>query len=152
MIEVLQLLHSISDTSIRYSRSYYTRHLGKDELIPQFGHGIPESPLAQREWIWVAFSSSTDEPIAILAASPMHDVAMLNRIYATPSAPPSILLGILRKSLADIHSRGYLKYGVFLGLDSPVRGKLLKMVKLSGGKELDGAFTIAYGPTDIGRL
>lgn len=151
MIEVLQLLHSLSENSIRYSNSYYTRHLEKCESIPQFGHGIPESPLAQREWIWIAFNSKRDEPIAILAASPMHDVAMLNRMYATPSAPPSIFVGMLRKSLADIYSRGYSKWGVFIGLDSPVRGKLLRLVKKAGGKEIEGAFTLAYGPTDLGK-
>src|SRR6267378_3343097 len=150
VIEVLQLLHSLSDTNTRYSKSYYVRHLEKDEPIPQFGHGIPESPLAQREWIWIAFSSRDDEPVAILAASPMHDVAMLNRIYATPSAPTSVFVGILRKSLADIYSRGYLKWGVFIGIDSPVREKLLRLVKKDGGKEIEGAFTLAYGPTDIG--
>lgn len=151
MIEVLQLLHNLGETTARYSRSYYVRHLGRDEPIPQFGHGIPESPLAQRGWIWIAFSSSTDEPIAILAASPMHDVAMLNRMYATDSAPPSVFVGMLRKSLADIHSRGYIKWGVFIGMDSPVRAKLLRLVRKDGGKELEGTFTIAYGPTDVSR-
>ena len=149
MLEVLQLLHGITSNNTRYSRSYYVRHLEDDEPIPQFGHGIPDSPLAQRDWIWIAYSSNKDEPLAILMASPMHDVAMLNRIYATKAAPPSVFVGILRKSLADIHSRGYGKWGVFIGLESPVRSKLLRLVRKDGGKEIDGPFTLAYGPTDV---
>lgn len=151
MIEVLQLLHAMEQGSARYSSSYYCRHLDKHEEIPQFDHGILESPLAQRDWIWLAYSSKDDAPLAILSACPMHNVAMLLRAYAIPSAPKSVFVGLLRKSLADISSRGYTKYGVFLGKSNKFGKKLIRLVKRTGGEIIDDSFVLAMGPSDVSK-
>src|SRR6266436_6302711 len=117
MIEVLRLLHEMEHGSPRYSATYYVRSLDKYEPIPQFGHGIPDSPLSQKDWIWVAYSSLDDSPLAILVAAPMQQLAILVRAYGIPSAPKSIWLGLLRKSLADIYSRGYTMSVTMLSLE-----------------------------------
>ena len=150
MIEVLQLLHEIEQSAPRQSRSYYVRSLGPHEPIPlTSGTGIPDSPLAQRDWIWVAYSYLTTEPLAILIAAPMQGVAMLLRLYAIEIAPPSVFVGLFRKSLADILSRGYTKYGVFLNPKEKYATQLLRLVKKTGGETIPGEFTLVYGPTAI---
>jgi hypothetical protein len=152
MFEVIQLLRDINEVSTRYSRSYYVRHLDPDEPIPQFGHGIPESPLAQRDWIWISYSTKDDTPLAILLAAPVHNLAMLSRIYAKEGAPTSILVGLLRKSLADISNRGYTQYAVFLDKDQPVCMRLYDIATRAGAGELKGTHILVSGPTNIGRM
>ena len=109
MIEVLRLLHELGQENTRHSATYYVRHLDKNEELPQFGHGFPDSPLMQKDWIWIAYSIKDDSPLAIIIAAPTQGVAMLLRAYGTSSSPVSVFVGLLRKSLADIYSRGYTK-------------------------------------------
>lgn len=150
MIEVLRLLHELEQGTPRYSKSYYCRHLDKNEEIPQFGHGIPDSPLSQRDWVWVALSSKDDSPLAILVAAPAQGLAYLMRIYAIKDAPRSVFVGLLRKSLADIHSRGYTKYLTTLSLDRPEEAKLARLIEKAGGSKVTVA-TLYQGDTDISR-
>ena len=150
MIEVLRLLHDMEQSATRYSNSYYCRCLDKTESIPQFGHGIPDSPLSQRDWIWIAYSSTTDEPLAILVASPMQQVAILVRAYGIPSAPRSVFLGLLRKCLADILSRGYTRYVTMLSLERKEEAKLARLVIKAGGSKV-GNCTLFTGETDISK-
>jgi hypothetical protein len=152
MIEILRELHALSNNATRYSRSYYVRHLESYESIPLTeGHGIPDSPLCQKDWIWVAYSSKDDNPLAILIGAPMQGIAMWLRIFATEAAPTSIFTGVLRKALADVNSRGYVKYGVFLNPKEKYAEKLLRLVKKAGGETIPGEFTLVYGPTDISK-
>lgn len=151
MIEVLRLLHELEQSNSRFSTTYYVRHLDKLEPIPQFDHGIPESPLANREWIWVAYSTKDDSPLAILLAAPIHNVAMLLRAYATEVAPKSIWVGLFRKSLADILSRGYTTYAVWLSPKRKHEVKLARLIEKVGGIKLDHDITLYHGPTDISR-
>lgn len=149
MIEVLRLLHELEQSNSRFSTTYYVRHLDKLEPIPQFDHGIPESPLANREWIWVAYSTKDDSPLAILLAAPIHNVAMLLRAYATEVAPKSIWVGLFRKSLADILSRGYSQYAVFLDMNTEICRKLHSIALKAGATEINGSHAFITGPTDI---
>lgn len=149
MIEILQLLHACSQTSTRYSRSYYVRHLEADEALPQFGHGIPESNLLQREWIWIAFDERDNNPVAILVAAPTQGIVNLLRIYAIKEAKRSVLPGLLRKSLADMLSRGYTTYAVYLCPDRVEESVLARIVTKAGGKESGGLHSLYYGPTEI---
>ena len=150
MIEVLRLLHEMGQDATRYSSSYYCRSLDKHEPIPQFGHGIPDSPLSQRDWIWIAYSSTTDEPLAILVAAPMQQVAILVRAYGIPSAPNSVFLGLLRKCLADILSRGYTRYVTMLSLERKEEAKLARLVIKAGGIRVSDC-TLFTGPADISK-
>lgn len=150
MIEVLRLLHEMETSAPRHSGSYYVRSLDRNEDIPQFGHDIINSPLAQRDWIWIAFSSLTDEPLALIAASPMHGVAMFVRAYAIDKAPRSVFVGLFRKSLADIHKRGYTQYAAYLDLSRPEEAKIARLVRKAGGLE-KGNQTLFHGSTDISR-
>lgn len=150
MIEVLRLLHELEQGTSRYSTSYYCRSLDKTEPIPQFGHGFPDSPLSQRDWVWVAYSSKDDSPLAIIIAAPTQGLAFLMRIYATKDAPRSVFVGLLRKSLADIHSRGYHKYVTNLSLDRPKEAKLARVIERAGGSKVTVA-TVYQGNTDINR-
>lgn len=149
MIEVLHLLHSLEQASTRYSRSYYVRHLDKGETLPDFGHGIPESPLLNREWIWIAFSSKADTPIALIMGAPMQGIAWLMRAYATPYTQTSVFVGLLRKSLADIHSRGYTRYATFLS-PSRVEIKIARLIEKAGGTKVD-TLEAYHGNTDISK-
>lgn len=150
MIEVLQLLHNLSSHSTRYSATYYVRHLDKDEPVP-LECGIPDSNLIQRDWIWVAYSSTTDQPLAILVAAPCQGLAFLMRMYGTEASTTSVWVGLLRKSMADMYSRGYTKYAVPLSLSKPIEAKLARIIKRAGGSEA-GEHVIFHGPTDIGKL
>jgi hypothetical protein len=150
MIEVLRLLHETAQANSRYSRSYYVRHLYETEPIPQFGHGIPDSPLAQRDWVWVAYDYSTDKPIAILVAAPMQGIAYLMRLYAIETVTKSPLPGLLRKSLADISNRGYTRFAVSLSMDREEERKLARLIEKAGGEKVS-SFIMYQGPTDIGK-
>jgi len=152
MIEVLRLLHEIEQGSARYSTSYYVRSLDKNENIPQFGHGIPDSLLCQREWIWIAYSSKDDSPLAMIAAAPIQNIAMLVRAYAIPSVRTQVMLGLLRKSLADILARGYTQYAIFLDKSRTSEAKLLRIATRAGAKQVGGNHIMVSGPTNIGRL
>lgn len=143
MIEVLRLLHELEQSNSRFSTSYYVRHLDKLEPIPQFGHDIPDSPLSQKDWVWVAYTSNNDQPAAILIAAPVQGVAFLMRAYATDSAPSSIFVGLLRKVLADIHSRGYTKYITFLSTDRKEEAKLARLVIRAGGAKVGDCTLLA---------
>lgn len=149
MIEALRLLHELSDTLSTKCGSYTIRHLYPDEPIPQFGHGFPSSPLQQPEWVWIAERDST--PLAILITAPMQGVVMLLRIYVKDNSPNSILVGLFRKSLADMYSRGYTKYVVFLDKDQPECKKLLKIATKAGATVVEGNHILASGPVDIGE-
>lgn len=148
MIEVLRLLHEMEQGSARYSTSYYCRHLDKYEEVPQFGHGFPDSPLSQKDWMWVAYSSKDDTPLAIIIAAPTQNLAFLMRAYAISTAPKSVFVGLLRKSLADISSRGYTKYVTSLSLDRPQEAKLARLIEKAGGSKVTVA-TMYQGDTDI---
>jgi len=148
VIEVLRLLNAIGQDVPRHSWGYYTRHLDPKESIPQFGHGIPDHPLVDREWIWIAYKSSNDQPVALIAAAPYAGVAMLMRIYATEDAPKSVFVGMLRKSLADIRARGYNGYITYLSPEKEREVGLSKMVMRAGGQRLDSAI-LYCGSTDI---
>ena len=154
MIEVLRLLNEVSQGSSRYSHSYYCRTLDKHEPLPQIGHGIPDGPLIMKDWVWVAYSSFDDKPVAIIIASPMQGIAFLMRIYAIPSIKGGVLLGLLRKTLADLLSRGYTRYATCL---SEVKvgsneARLFRLIKKAGGRKIEGGMALFDGPTDIGRL
>lgn len=151
MMNALLLLHELEQGSARYSKSYYVRSLTEREEIPQFGHGIAEIPMMDKEWIWVGYSYSTDEPIAILVAAPMQGVAMLLRLFVKDSASSHVLVGLFRKSLADICNRGYTRYAVFLGDDNKAKAKLLRLVNKAGGEVIPGTFIMAHGPSDISK-
>jgi hypothetical protein len=146
MIAVLTGLQEQLASIPRRGGSYYVRHLDKNEPIPQFGHGLLESPLVNKEWIWVAYSLSSSKPLAILSAAPVHNFALLYRIYAINGTP---ILGLLRKSLEDISLRGYTSYGVFLDSKQKECQKLLRIVKKAGGRVAADGHYLAYGPTQI---
>lgn len=149
MIEALRLLHELSDTLATKCGSYTVRHLYKDEPLPQFGHGIPTSPFQQSEWIWIA--EVGNQPVAILITSPMQGSVMLLRIYATKASPKGVMVGLFRKSLADMQSRGYTQYGVFLDRDQGECKKLLKIAIKAGAKVVEGNHVLVTGPTDLGK-
>ncbi len=147
MIEALKLLHELSESLSSRCGTYSIRHLYPDEPIPQFGHDFPSSPLQQPEWVWIA--EKLDQPIAILITSPMQGVVMLLRIYVTNNAPKSTLLSLFRKSLADMQSRGYTQYAVFLDRDQAQCKKLLKIATKAGAKVIEGNHVLVAGPIDI---
>lgn len=151
MIEILRLLNGVSLSTSRYSKGYYVRCLDKYDLIPQFAKEELSHPLVNKEWLWVAFSSNNDQPLAMLAAAPMIGVASLLRIYATPSVNKSILVGLLRKVLADCLARGYTRYATYLDLNREVEAKLSRIILKAGGRS-HGALSLFDGPTDIGEL
>ena len=151
MIEVLRLLHELDQENTRHSTTYYVRHLDRSEELPQFGHGFPDSPLMQKDWIWIAYSNRDDTPLAIIIAAPTQGVAMLLRAYAIPDAPITVFVGLLRKSLADIYSRGYTKYALYLSTSRPEEAKLARLVRRSGGAEMGSAISLFMGNTDIGK-
>lgn len=144
MIEVLKLINSLSDSQEAICGNYTVRHLTKDEPLPLFGHGYEDSPLLQREWIWIAEVRGL--PIALLIAAPCQHLAYLMRIFATKSAPRDVFVGLLRKSLADILSRGYTNFIVGLDLDRPEEAKLGRIVTKAGGKLL-GKVSMFLGET-----
>lgn len=151
MIEVLRLLNAIESGNIpSYSASHYVRHLEKEEYLPDTGSGLSESPLLQKDWIWVAYCSRTDKPLASLVAAPMQGIAMLLRINAIDSAPKSILVGLLRKSLADMKKRGYNLFATPLSLDRAEESQLARIIIKVGGVEA-GSYTLFQGPTEIGK-
>jgi len=151
MVEVLQLLRQLGERSQRYCGPYYVRTLEDDEPIPQFGHGIPNSYLISRKWTWLAVSSDTFQPLAILFAAPTLNFVTLLRIYATNTAPRSILLGLFRKSLADIHQRGYTHFIVYLSEDTEVEKGLARLVKRIGGTVMKPVCKVHTGLTDVGK-
>jgi len=150
MIEVLRLLHEMEQGSSRCSTSYYCRCLDKNESIPQFGHGIPDSPLSQKDWIWIAYSSKDDSPLALIAAAPIQGIALLVRAYGIHSSSKSIFLGLLRKCLADIYSRGYTRYITMLSLERKEEVKLARLVIKAGGSKVNEC-TLFTGPTNIAK-
>jgi hypothetical protein len=152
MIEILQLLHRQNSLAPSYHGSFYIRLLDKDEPLPQFGHGIPNGPLLQRDWIWIAYRISTDEPVAMLTAAPAHGIVILLRIYEIKGGPRAAMLALLRRSLADMKERGYTRYVTFLDLERDPELKLIEIAKLAGATVEGGNHNMVTGPTDIGRL
>jgi len=147
MIEVLQLLNEVLQNTPTIYSNHTIRHLDKDEPLPQFGHGYPDSPLLQREWIWLAYRRL--EPVAILIAAPAQGMAHLMRIYVKDYAPPFILVALLRKVFADIRSRGYNRYCVFLDDNQQECKDLRRLVIKAGGEAHPSTHTLLYGDTGI---
>lgn len=147
MIEALKLLHELSDTLTIDCGPFTVRHLYKDEPLPQFGHGIPTSPLQQNEWIWIA--EMYNDPVGILVACPMQGIAFLMRIYAIKGAPKSILVGLFRKALADIYSRGYTSYATYLDESRPEEASLIRIARRAGATVVNSKHVAVGGPTDI---
>lgn len=145
MIEVLQLLNALSDTSTSNCGDYSVSHLSKGDPLPEIGHGYEDTPLLQKEWIWVAKVGW--KPVAILIAAPCQNFATLLRIYATKEAPRSVFVGLLRKVLADIYSRGYSRFLVSLDLERTEEARLARIIKRAGSKEL-GKLTYFTGSTE----
>lgn len=151
MIEVLRLLHAQAEATPAYCGSYYVRHLYSDESLPAFEKVLIDSPLIQRDWIWVAYHRYTEIPLAILIACPCQGVALLCRIHAIKTAPKSILVGLLRKSLADILGRGYTRYAVYLDPNREAESSLIDIAKKSGAVNMGGSHVMLCGSTDTGR-
>lgn len=152
MLEALQLLNSMTvENGVRDFGSYYVRALDKGEHVPQFdkGSGIGNGYLVQRDWIWVAFAKADDKPLGLLAAAPVHGIAMLLRVYAINRKAKSITPGLLRKSLEDMAKRGYSRYMVCLGLQKPNERKLLAIAKKAGATQVEDGVVLLEGPTDI---
>jgi hypothetical protein len=149
MIEILRMLNNISQGMPRQSSTYYVRSLDRYDTIPPFAAKDFPSPLTMKEWIWVAFSSTTDQPLALIAACPMHGVAFLVRVNAISSAPRSVFVGLLRKLLADLLSRGYTQYAVCLSSERETEAKLIDILKKAGGRVIQEKLTFYTGPTDI---
>lgn len=100
-------------------------------------------------WTWVVASSTGIE--SCLLAAPCHGLAMLVRICSLPSASPYTIAKLLRRSLTDIHDRGYNGYFTCLDPDNPMEAKLISIVKHSGGINASKGILLA-GKTDIGGL
>lgn len=149
MIEVLRLLNEVSQGMARQSSTYYVRCLDKYDSIPYFAIADFPSPLTMKDWIWVAYSSTNDQPLALIAACPMHGVAFLVRMSATPSASKAVFVGLLRKLLADLLSRGYTQYAVCLSNDKKAEVKLTTILKKAGGRAIQSNLTFFSGPTDV---
>ena len=152
MIEVLRLLNEVSQGMARHSSSYYVKSLDKYDPIPSFARADFPSHLTMKEWIWVAYSSTNDQPVALIAACPMHGLAFLVRMSAIDDAPRSVFVGLLRKILADCLSRGYTRYAVCLSGERDVERQLASIVVKAGGRVVQRDMTFYDGPTDIGRL
>lgn len=151
MIEILRMLNSMSLDTPRKSGNYYFRPLDKYDHLPSFTNHELDHPLADREWIWAAFSLEDDKIIALLATAPMLGVVTLLRIYAISSVNRAVLVGLLRKTLADSLARGYTRYATYLDLNREVERKLSSVVLKAGGISR-GALSLFDGPTDIGAL
>lgn len=133
MIEVLKLLHAMTDLSITDCGGYTVRHLTPEERLLDFGHGYPDTPLTQKEWIWIAEVHET--PVAVIIAAPTQGIVQVLRIYATKEAPKTVFVGLLRKFLADIRSRGYAKFLVFLSSERDEERRIARIITKAGGSK-----------------
>lgn len=143
MIEALLLLNALSEDLPHHCGDYSISILG-DASLPNFGHGYEDSPLLQRDWIWVAKVGW--KPVALLIAAPTQGLVTLMRIYATKEAPKSVFVGLLRKCLVDVRGRGYTQFLVSLELERKAEAKLASILRKAGAKEL-GKFTYFLGDT-----
>lgn len=153
MLDILRMLNESMGLKTDHPRicgSYYVRPLDKDEPLPDFNHGLPDTPLTQKEWIWVAFGARDNKPLALIAAAPLHGIVLLVRIYAIDSAPTSIAVGMLRKLLADSKDRGYTRYALHLDLRLDNEARLARIVLKSGGSKVS-EHTLFHGPIEPGR-
>jgi len=149
MLEVLQLLHQQSESIPAYCGSYYIRTLIKGEALPDLGQQIPDSHLIQHDWIWLAYNRYNDKPVAMFVTAPAHGIVILLRIYAIKSAPKTVLVGLFRKSLAAMSSRGYTRYASFLDESRPAEASLIDILKKAGGISAGGCHIMVTGPTAI---
>jgi hypothetical protein len=153
MVEALRMLKRMADAMPSHSGSYYVSHLNEGDQIPQFGHGLPDHLLIDRKWIWIAYQG--DQSVALLAAVPCHNISLITRIYAIKEAPRAVLVGLLRKALADMLNRGYTRYAAYLDADGPEDGiaaKLLRVIKKAKGEQVGGKHIFVAGPTDLEGL
>ena len=149
MLEVLQLLHAQSSSIPTYHGSYYIRNLDKDEPLPNLGQEIPNSNLVQPEWIWLAYNRYDDKPLAMLVTAPAHGIVMLLRIYSVKVAPKSVMVGLLRRSLAAMSSRGYTRWVSFLDEARATEASLIDIAIKAGATSAGGKHIMLTGPTDI---
>lgn len=153
MLDILRMLSEAQGIKIDHPRlcgSFYVRSLDKDDPLPDFSHSLPDTPLTQKEWIWVAFGARDNKPLGLIAAAPLHGIVLLVRIYAIDEAPKSIAVGMLRKVLADCKDRGYTRYALHLDLRLDNEARLARIVKKAGGSEIS-SHTLFHGPIEPGR-
>lgn len=153
MLDVLQMLNEAMGLKADHPRicgSFYVRSLDKDDSLPPFNHGLPDTPLTQKDWIWVAFREKDNKPLGLIAAAPLHGIVLLVRIYAIEEAPKAIAVGMLRKVLADSSARGYTRYALHLDLSLDNEARLARIVLKSGGSEISKQ-TLFHGPIEPGR-
>jgi len=145
MLDVMQLLSDLEAQAPNAS-SYYVRTLEPYEKLPE-GIGYPDAP--QKEWVWVAFSKLDHSPLATLITAPCQGLVFILRVHAYKSYRSTVLVGLLRKALADMKARGYAKYAVALSVNRKEERQLGSIIKRAGGTEEPETFTLFHGPTDI---
>lgn len=106
-------------------------------------------PYLDPVWTWIV--EDNGNIMAVLISAPGPGIAILLRIMSLPSSPLSVIVALLRKSLTDMHKRGYHAYLVCLDKDRPLEAKLARIAIKSGGLVLAKG-TLISGKTDIGRL
>lgn len=146
MIDLLATLQRMESRVSKRSGEIIVRSLSVGEPLPALPHGLPDLPCIQREWIWVA-GKVDEEPMAMLVAAPVHNLAFLSRLVTGDCATAAVLVPLFRKALADMHLRGYTGYVVCLG-DNPTEQRLARIAKKAGATVIDPHCTMLTGPTE----
>lgn len=103
----------------------------------------PEDLPPDPRYTWVAIRDA--EIVGVLIAGELQRMLLLIRIAATPSAPPTTSMLLLRRAFSDARRRGLLGYLTFLSDSAAAEVKLMRIVQRGHGSLLPSSGVWAYG-------
>jgi hypothetical protein len=119
------------------------RNLAPSERLPSVVvTGFEQLPIDE-SWCWHAIHEGTI--IGTLVCAPAHGVVLLLRLAIHPSAPKHAFRALLRTMFRDTHARGYVGYIALLGPTREREGRMLKILRHIGGKQMLEPVVLIHG-------
>jgi hypothetical protein len=135
---------SMPGTVLEMLMATRARQLQPEERLPPEVRFSMDGLVLDPEWVWVVEEGGQVQ--AALMAMHGHQVAVLMRLAARPTAHLSVLVPLFRKMFKDLRDRGIQAYVVMLDTRVPTEAKLGEVAKRMGAVELDDSCTVMAGP------
>lgn len=113
-----------------------------EELPPELRTGY-ETCQCDPNWIWIAEHEGI--PMAIFVTAPAHVAVILIVLRAIDSAPKSAIYMLLRHAFAEIASRGYNGYAIWLDPTMVLEQRFMGIIRKIGGNERPERQVLWYG-------
>ncbi len=105
-----------------------------DRFPPELHVGFDLLGRLDGDWIWVVEDAGRIR--GALVAAPCHGIAIIYRLALVKGTRFALLVGLLRRFLADLRARGVPGFFTMIDPANPVQAKLGRILERAGGKQM----------------